>query len=39
MLTNPDLSALHDDSRFRKMIADAETRLVNAGDRAGSPLS
>jgi hypothetical protein len=28
-----------DDSRFRKMITDAEARLATAGDRAVSPMS
>jgi len=39
MRTDPDLNALRDDLRFRKMIADAEARLATAGDRTASPAS
>jgi adenylate cyclase len=39
MRTDPDLNALRDDPRFRKMIAEAEARLAAAGDRTASPAS
>jgi adenylate cyclase len=39
MRTDPDLNALREDPRFRKMIADADARLAAAGDRTASPAS
>ncbi len=39
MRTDPDLHALREDPRLRKMIADAEARLAATGDRTAAPAS